>query len=128
MPGRIGKNEFCVARSDPLLELLHRYSVQRKAFDEAVTCGRPDCDWDTIAQNTWFHTQQQIIQLEPPATTAPAALLALNHVLQSEDLFAGRSESSDLQMLWLLVRAARDYIAASENAGLSTSSPPRSIL
>jgi hypothetical protein len=32
--------------------------------------------------------------------------------LQSDDLFFDRSESPDLQMLWLLVKAARDYVAS----------------
>jgi hypothetical protein len=54
----------------------------------------------------------QIIQSEPAATTAAGAVLALDHVLQSDDLFLDRSESPDLQMLWLLVKAARDYIAS----------------
>ena len=39
---------------------------------------------------------------------------ALDHVLQSDDLFFERSESPDLQMLWLLVKAARDYISSAE--------------
>jgi hypothetical protein len=36
----------------------------------------------------------------------------IDHVLQSEDLFEDRSESADLQMLWLLVKAAREFIAS----------------
>jgi hypothetical protein len=35
-----------------------------------------------------------------------------DHVLQSDDLFFDRSESPNLQMFWLLVKAARDYIAS----------------
>jgi hypothetical protein len=101
-----------VAAIDPLLALLQRYQVERKAFDDAVaTEGTTDQDWDRIAETTWSRTQDQIIELEPPATTAAGALLALDHVLQSDDLFFDRSESVDLQMLWLLIKAARDYIA-----------------
>jgi len=100
---------------DPLLALLQRYLVERKAFDDAAaTEGMTDQDWDRIAETTWSRTQDQIIQLEPPATTAAGALLALDHVLQSDDLFFDRSESVDLQMLWLLIKAARDYIASVE--------------
>jgi hypothetical protein len=100
---------------DPLLALLQRYLVDRKAFDDAAaTEGTTDQDWDRIAKATWSRTQDQIIQLEPPATTAAGALLALDHVLQSDDLFFDRSESVDLQMLWLLIKAARDYIASVE--------------
>jgi hypothetical protein len=100
---------------DPLLALLQRYLVERKAFDDAAaTEGMTDQDWDRIAETTWSRTQDQIIQLEPPATTAAGALLALYHVLQSDDLFFDRSESVDLQMLWLLIKAARDYIASVE--------------
>ena len=99
--------------NDPLLVLLERYEIERQAFDEAEpTAGMTDQDWDRVAQVTWSRTQDQIIELEPPATTAAGALLALDHVLQSDDLFAERSDSADLQMLWLLIRAARDYIAS----------------
>jgi hypothetical protein len=105
-----------LAEIDPLLFLLQRYQAERKAFDEAdATAGMIDQDWDRIAQATWSRTQDQIIQSEPPATTAGGALLALDHVLQSDDLFAERSESADLQTLWLLIKAARDYIASLRN-------------
>ena len=102
-----------MAHIDPLLVLLRRYQAERKAFDDAPATDRmTDDDWDRIARTTWSRTQDQIIQSEPAATTAAGALLALDHVLQSDDLFFDRSESPDLQMLWLLVKAARDYIAA----------------
>jgi hypothetical protein len=104
-----------VANADPLLVLLKRYLAERKAFDDApATHWMTDEDWDTIALTTWSRTQDQIIQSEPPATSAAGALLALDHVLQSDDLFSERSECPDLQMLWLLVKAARDYIASVE--------------
>ena len=102
-----------MADIDPLLVLLRRYQAERKAFDDAPATDRmTDDDWDRIARTTWSRTQDQIIQSEPPATTAPGVLLALDHVLQSDDLFFDRSEFPDLQMLWLLVKAARDYIAS----------------
>jgi hypothetical protein len=98
---------------DPLLFLLQRFEVERKAFDDASAIdGITDQHWDRIAGATWSRTQDQIIQSEPPATTAAGALSALDHVLQSDDLFFDRSESRDLQMLWLLIKAARDYIAS----------------
>lgn len=99
-----------MVETDPLLVLLKCYEVERKAFDNAdATAGTTDEDWDRIAKVTWAGTQAQIIALEPPATTAAAALFALDHVLQS-DLFAERCDCPDLQMLWLLIKAARDYI------------------
>jgi len=73
-----------------------------------------DHDWDRLAQATWSRTQDQIIESEPPATTAAGALRALDYALQSDDLFFDRSESVDLQMLWVLIKAARDYIASVE--------------
>ena len=102
-----------LADTDPLLLLLQRYQVERQAFDNAtVTKEMTDQDWDRLAQATWSRTQDQIIESEPPATTAAGALRALDHVLQSDDLFFERSESPDLQMLWVLVKAARDYISS----------------
>ena len=102
-----------MADIDPLLVLLRRYQAERKAFDDApATDRRTDDDWGRIARTTWSRTQDQIIQSQPAATTAAGALLALDHVLQSDDLFFDRSESPDLQMLWLLVKVARDYIAS----------------
>jgi hypothetical protein len=102
-----------LADFDPLLVLLRRYQAERKAFDDAPAPDRTtNDDWDRIVRTTWSRTQEQIIQSEPPTTTAAGALLALDHVLQSDDLFCDRSESPDLQMLWLLVKAARDYIAS----------------
>ena len=102
-----------MADIDPLLVLLRRYQAERKAFDDgSARDGMTDEGWDRIARTTWWRTQDQIIQSEPPATTAAEAVLALDHVLQSDDLFLDRSESPDLQMLWLLVKAARDYIAS----------------
>ena len=100
--------------TDPLLALLQRYRDERNAFDEASAEGMTDQDWDRIARETWSQTQDEIIQSEPPATTAAGALLALDHVLHSEDLFAERSDSAELQMLWLLIKAARNYIASLE--------------
>ena len=100
-------------RADPLFKLLRRYQIERKAFDDAAD-GILDRDWDRTAQETWSGTQDEIIRLEPPATTTAGALLALDHVLLSDDLFAERSESAELQMLWYLIRAARDYIATAK--------------
>ena len=109
-------DESRLADTDPLLPLLQRYQVERQAFDNAtVTEEMTDQDWDRLAQATWSRTQDQIIESEPPATTAAGALRALDHVLQSDDLFFERSESPDLQMLWLLVKAA------ARNAALASS-------
>ena len=71
-----------------------------------------DQDWNRIALETWSHTQDEIFQRQPRATTPAAALMALDHVLRNEDLFAERDECADQQMLWLLIKAARDYIAS----------------
>jgi FixJ family two-component response regulator len=101
---------------DHLLTLLRRYQAERKAFDDAVAIRAIDTDsvWDMLAKTTWANTQDEIIKMEPRATTATGALLALEHVLKSEDLFADRAESAELEMLWLLVKAARDFIASTE--------------
>ena len=72
-----------------------------------------DDDWDRIARDYLVaYTGPDNSIGPPPATTAAGVLSALDHVLQSDDLFFDRSESPDLQMLWLLVKAARDYIAS----------------
>ena len=111
--GRPGRGVTRVAEVDPLLALLQRYQVERQTFDDAgATAGMTNEDWDRIAEATWWATQTKIIESKPSATTAAGALLALDHVLQSDDLFAERSELADLQMLWLLIKAARDYIAS----------------
>ena len=106
--------------NDPLFALLQRYRMERKAFDEFRPAERmTERAWDRMARGTWFQTQTELIESELPATTAAGALLALDHVLESDELFFERSESADLQMLWLLIKAARDYIAGS--AALETS-------
>ena len=107
-----GAGESTCTEDDPLLVLLERYEGERRAFDTASTAGLTDEDWDRIARLTWAGTQARIIAAEPPATTSAGALRALDHVLQSEELFADRSDSPDLQMVWLLIKAARDYVAS----------------
>ena len=102
--------------ADPLLELLQRYEAERAAFDqEAGNEPIADQDWDKIAVETWSGTQDQILKQQPPATTAAGAILALDHVLRDELLFGEREECADQQMLWLLIKAARDYIATTEH-------------
>ena len=98
--------------ADPLLALLRRYQAELKAFDDRVASGGfAEHLWDRVARNTLVLTQDEIIHSRPPATTARGALAALDHVLQSEKLFADRKDSADLQMLWHFIEAARDYIA-----------------
>jgi hypothetical protein len=100
---------------DPLLALLQRYEAELAAFDQeggSEKAAHPDWDW--IAENTWSRTQDEIIERQPPATTAAGALSALDHVLRNEYLFAEREDCAGEQMLWLLIKAARDYIAAAE--------------
>ena len=99
---------------DPLLTLLERYEAELAAFNDAP--GAAEQDWDKIAENTWSGTQDEILERKPEATTAAGALLALDHVLKDE-LFADRAEFADQQMLWLLIKAARDYIARTEAGG-----------
>ena len=104
--------------ADPLLTMLRCYEAELAAFDYTQGPDRiSDEEWDTIARETWSRTQDEIIERQPPATTAEGALLALEHVLQSDELFGERTEWANLQMLWLLVKAARDYIALKESAG-----------
>ena len=96
---------------DPLQTLLQRYEVELAAFNDAAAA--TEQDWDKIAEQTWSRTQDEIIERKPEATTAAGALLALDHVLKNE-LFADRAEFAEEQMLWLLIKAARDYIARTE--------------
>ena len=101
--------------TDPLLALLQRYEAELAAFDRPLgTEQMMDQDWDRIAQETWSHTQDEILERQPRATTPAGALMALDHVLRNEDLFAERDECADQQMLWLLIKAARDYIASTD--------------
>jgi len=95
---------------DPLQTLLQRYETELAAFNDATAAEQ---DWDKIAEQTWSRTQDEIIERKPEATTAAGALLALDHVLKNE-LFADRAEFADEQMVWLLIKAARDYIARTE--------------
>jgi hypothetical protein len=100
---------------DPLLTLLRRYEAELAAFDrdigtEAIT----DQEWDKIAEDTWSRTQHEILEHQPPATTAVGAVSALDHVMQNEYLFGEREECAAQQMLWLLIKAARDYIVTAE--------------
>jgi hypothetical protein len=112
---------------DPLLVLLQRYEAEREAFDNgAVTAGMTDEDWGRIAETTWAGTQARIIALEPPATTAAGALFALDHVLNSDE-FADRCDSPDLQMLWLLIKAVRNYIASLDLRDGAVSQKPPAI-
>jgi hypothetical protein len=99
---------------DPLLKLLRRYETELAAFDHATGSGRTSEEDDQIAEETWYGTKQEILEQQPPATTAAGALLALDHVLTDDALAAERAENDDKQMLWLLVKAARDYVAAIE--------------
>jgi hypothetical protein len=99
---------------DPLLTLLRRYEAELAAFDGPRGEAGAKRDWDRIAKETWSRTQDEILERQTPATTAAGALLALDHVLKNDDIFAERTECADQQMLWLLVKAARDYIALME--------------
>jgi hypothetical protein len=99
---------------DPLLTLLMRYEAELAAFDDSRAEPVADQDWDRIATETWSRTQEEILERQLPATTAAGALLALDHVLKNDNLFAERTECAGQQMLWLLVKAARDYIASTE--------------
>ena len=118
----IGDNKVSVAPAtnvavDPLLTLLQRYEAEVAVFDRAQGADLiADEVWDTIAEQTWFRTQGEIIAQQPSVTTVEGALLALDHVLQSDELFGERTEWPHLQMLWVLIKAARDYIVAKEGA------------
>jgi len=103
---------------DPLLRLLQRYEAELAAFNDAPEA--LEQDWDHIAETTWSRTQDEILERKPEATTAEGALLALDHVLNS-DWFEDRAEFAEQQMLWLLIKAARDYIARTERAASSRS-------
>jgi len=105
---------------DPLLSLLQRYEVELAAFIDAPDS--PEQDWDQLAQTTWSRTQDEILERKPETTTAEGALFALDHVLKSE-WFEDRAEFAEQEMLWLLIKAVRDYIARMERA--AGSRPPQ---
>jgi len=96
---------------DPLLRLLQRYEAELAAFNDARETA--ERDWDRIAETTWSRTQDEILEQKPEATTPAGALRALDHVLKSE-LLEDRTEFADHQLLWLLIKAVRDYIARTE--------------
>jgi hypothetical protein len=102
--------------ADPLLQLLQRYEAERAAFDNEASNKLTDQDWNRIAEETWSATQDEILKRQPPATTAKGAILALDHVLRDEYLFGDREESADQKMLWLLIKAARDFIATNQSS------------
>ena len=57
--------------TDPLLALLQRYEAELAAFDRPLgTEQMMDQDWDRIAQETWSHTQDEILERQPRATMA----------------------------------------------------------
>jgi hypothetical protein len=105
--------------SDPLLALLQSYQAQLDAFDPPN-----GLDCVSLAQDTWVRTRNQIIYLKPAATTAAGAVSALDHVVQSKDLF---DESADLQMLWYLVLAARDCFVGQSLAKSDLKSLPPAV-
>jgi hypothetical protein len=102
--------------ADPLLTLLQRYEAQIASFDDPRSGDRSDHAWDSIAHSTWVRTRDEIVETHPPITTAAGALSALNHVLQNEEVLAERDECCEQQMLWLLIKAVRDYIARGHHA------------
>jgi hypothetical protein len=99
--------------TDPLLQLLQRYEAERAAFDNEASDQLTDQDWNRLAEDTWSATQDEILESQPPATTAKGAILALDHVLR-DDLFSDREESADQKLLWIFIKAARDFIAANQ--------------
>jgi hypothetical protein len=99
-------------RDDPLLVLLGRYEAGLKGFNETSSDEMGDEYWNKLAEDTWYGAQQEIIRTKPSATTAAGALRALDHVLQSDELFGDVSESIDLEMLRQLIKGARDYVAS----------------
>src|SRR6185436_18298094 len=98
---------------DPLLTLLRRYETELEAFDNAMETDQVAEEvWDRIAEETWSRTQEEILEQQPRATTAAGALLALDLVLKKDNLSEDQTESADQRMSWLLIKAARDYLAS----------------
>jgi hypothetical protein len=96
---------------DPLLALLQRYEMELAAFNQDIgTKVVSDQEWDRIA-NTWTRARNEILERPLSATTVDGAISALDHVMRDENLFGERDEFADQQLLWLLVKAARDFIA-----------------
>jgi hypothetical protein len=96
---------------DPLLALLQRYEMELAAFNQDIgTKVVSDQEWDRIA-NTWTRARNEILERQLSATTVDGAISALDHVMRDENLFGERDEFADQQLLWLLVKAARDFIA-----------------
>lgn len=101
-------------REDPLLLLLRRYEAGLKHFNAPTAPEMDDEHWNRLAEETWHGAQQEIIRSRPAATTIMGALMALDHVLKSDELFAELSDSEEVQMLWQLIKSARDYLASLE--------------
>jgi hypothetical protein len=96
---------------DPLLALLRRYEMELAAFNQDIgTKIVSDQEWDRIA-DTWTRARNEILERQLSATTVDGAIAALDHVMRDENLFGEREEFADQQLLWLLVKAARDFIA-----------------
>lgn len=108
------QNQTLNQTEDPLIVLLRRYEAGMKTFNETPAIERNDEYWDNLAKETWYDAQQEIIRTKPSATTAAGAVMALDHVLKSEELFGELSSFADLQMLWQVLKAAREYVASLE--------------
>jgi hypothetical protein len=108
-----------VAAADPsndrLLQLVRRYEAECSECSNSATLHGDEIDAHFEA--TASATQKQIIDEQPPATSAEGAVAAIVHVMNDYDFFADRRTTQGEQMLWLLLRGARDYIVAAASNG-----------
>ncbi len=98
---------------DRLLTLIRAYESGWDAFDRVA--GKGDEEADTaLWERTIDAPMMEILDARPPATSPASALAALDHVLNLEsgmDPFECRDAYPLPMMQWLLVKAARDFIA-----------------
>ena len=102
------------AIANTLIRCWHCCSATRLRYRLSIRRQQPANYGPRLGQDCRKHlgrTQDEIIDRQPPAKTAAGALLALDHVLRNEDLFGERDECAIQQMLWVLIKSARDYIA-----------------
>jgi hypothetical protein len=96
-----------VSSASPLIPMLRSYEAAIVAVNNWT--GPDDEDGDDKMHIALF----DLVEHNPPAATAQDALAALDFAL-ADEMFDQRFACH--QLVWQMIRAARDYIAATESA------------
>jgi hypothetical protein len=96
-----------VDQNDPLLKLVRQY---RRAHEIVNSDGLPEEHWDESYNTYITPAYLKIVRNCPSATSLAGVLAALDFVLTDEK-FSERTPNGELHALWVLVKAARDYVA-----------------